>query len=427
MFGREFEGKARDLLVERLRNRPYAYVAQEHVRLSQAPVWKSAASADLGARALTIRVYAVVTPEGVRVMPGGLARVANEAAADVVSTQRGGGAKDIWVLSDSPHEDTLTTVQSGKWANLQRQDYIPSRLVENLYWLGRYTVRCENTARLLLRTLGARSDARVWAHSRQICRDLGVVSAEGEVFDALRVRESQGLQADVKHVAWCASQVRNRLSARYWRGVVGLQRQMQEAMATRGSSREVYERVLLSLAALTGFSEEDMMHDEGWRVMRLGRRIERMQFVANILARQLASAHATRPEAVEWLLDVCDSMPIYRARYFGTPRLSQMLNLLLYDDGHPMALAFHRRSIDRDLDDLARSLGGERERGVPDLPLLPEGSAELLDAPGERGDEARAALAAEMTALATRTADLSDRLSRRYFALIESDAHALAT
>jgi uncharacterized alpha-E superfamily protein len=54
----------------------------------------------------------------------------------------------------------------------------------------------------------------------------------------------------------CASQVRNRLSARYWRGVVGLQRQMQEAMATRGSSREVYERVLLSLAALTGFSEE---------------------------------------------------------------------------------------------------------------------------------------------------------------------------
>jgi hypothetical protein len=287
MFGREFEGKARDLLIERLRNRPYAYVAQEHVRLSQAPVWKSAASSELATRALTIRVYAVVTPDGVRVMPGGLARVANEAAADVVSTQRGGGAKDIWVLSDDPHDETITSAQSGKWANLQRQDYIPSRLVENLYWLGRYTVRCENASRLLLRTLAARAEARVWTHARQICRDLGAVSAEGEVFDALRTRESQGLQADVKHLAWCASQVRNRLSARYWRGVVGLQRQMQEAMATRGSSREVYERVLLSLAALTGFSEEDMMHDEGWRVMRLGRRLERMQFVANILVRQL--------------------------------------------------------------------------------------------------------------------------------------------
>jgi uncharacterized alpha-E superfamily protein len=206
-----------------------------------------------------------------------------------------------------------------------------------------------------------------------------------------------------------------------------LQRQMQEAMATRGSSREVYERVLLSLAALTGFSEEDMMHDEGWRVMRLGRRIERMHFVATILMRQLESGDATRPETVEWLLDVCDSTPIYRARYLGTPRLSQMLNLLLYDDGHPMALVFHRRSIDRDLDELARSLGGERERGVPDVPLLPQGFAESLDAQGERGDEARAGLAADLACLASGTADLSDRVSRRYFALIESDAHALAT
>jgi uncharacterized circularly permuted ATP-grasp superfamily protein/uncharacterized alpha-E superfamily protein len=430
MFGRDYEGKERDALIARVRNRPYAYVAQEHVRLSQAPVWKSAASSELASRALTIRVYAVATPSGVRVMPGGLARVAQETAADVVSTQRGGGAKDIWVLSDNPHEETLTSMDSsaaGRQPLAQRHDYIPSRLVENLFWLGRYTVRCENIARLLLRTLAARSDSRVFPHARQLCRDLGAVAPEGDVFDALRSKEQIGLAADIRHLAWCASQVRNRLSARYWRGVVGLQRQMQEAAASRGSSREACERILLSLAALTGFSEEDMMHDEGWRVMRLGRRIERMQFISSILVRQLESQHATRPETVEWLLEVCDSTPIYRARYIGAPRLSQLLNLLLYDDGHPMALAFHRRSIDRDLDDLARSLDGERERGVPDVPLLPSGSAELLDAPATLGERARAELAAELAELAARTGELSDRLSRRYFALIETDSHALAT
>jgi len=436
MFGRDFTGAARAALIERLKNRPYAYVAQEHVRLSHAPVWKPAALNQLGARAelasraLTIRVYAVMTPDGVRVMPGGLARVANEAAADVVSTQRGGGAKDVWVLGQ-PHDETLTPQDApgatGKASTQARQDYIPSRLVENLYWLGRYSVRCENIARLLLRTLAARSDGRVFPHAREICRNLGALAAEGDVVDALRSPEAPGLQADVKHLAWCASQVRNRLSARYWRGVVGLQRQIQEAAATRGSSREIYERLLLSLAALTGFSEEDMMHDEGWRVMRLGRRIERMQFVAGILVQQLDSAQATRPESIEWLLEVCDSTPIYRARYAGLPRLSQMLNLLLYDDGHPMALAFHRRSIDRDLEDLARSLGGERERAVPDVPLLPAGSAQLLDAADEAGAQARVALAQELADLSARGAELSDRLSRRYFALIESDAHALAT
>ena len=97
-----------------------------------------------------------------------------------------------------------------------------------------------------------------------------------------------------------------------------------------------------------------------------------------------------RAETVEWLLEVCDSTPVYRMRYAGQPRLSQMLNLLLYDEGHPMALAFHRRSIERDLDDLARSLG-EREPGVAVMPLLPAGTPELLDAAGEAGNGARAA------------------------------------
>lgn len=433
MFGREFQGRARELLVDRLRNRPYAYVAQEHVRLSQAPVWKSAATTELASRALILRVYAVYTPQGFRVLPGALARVANESAADVVSTQRGGGAKDVWVLSQPANaggaqEDAVPVEQTGRWARSQRQDYIPSRLVENLFWLGRYAVRAENTARLLLRTLAARSHEAEWAHAQKICRDLGAVPAEQEILEALRSRDTScGLQSDVKHLAWCASQVRNRLSARYWRGVVGLQRQMQEAVATRGSNREVYERVLLSLAALTGFSEEDMMQDEGWRLMRLGRRIERLQFVAGILVRQLESPHATRPETVEWLLDVCDSAPIYRARYLGAARLSQMLNLLLYDAAHPMSLLHLRRAVDRDLDDLARGLNGERERGVPDVPLLPQGAAERLDAPDESGAESRAELAASLQELLNGAGDLSDRISRRYFALIDADTQALAS
>jgi uncharacterized alpha-E superfamily protein len=161
--------------------------------------------------------------------------------------------------------------------------------------------------------------------------------------------------------------------------------------------------------------------------MRLGRRLERMQFVANVLARQLGSPQATRSETVEWLLEVCDSTPIYRARYIGAPRLSQLLNLLLYDETHPMSMFFLRRSVDRDLDDLARSLNGERERGVPDVPLVPSDTAELLDAGGAPGRDARAQLAEELTALARRAGELSDRMSHRYFALIESDAHALAT
>jgi uncharacterized alpha-E superfamily protein len=161
--------------------------------------------------------------------------------------------------------------------------------------------------------------------------------------------------------------------------------------------------------------------------MRLGRRIERLRFVSLLLARHLESPEAVRPAAVEWLLDVCDSAPIYRARYIGAPRLAPMLALLLHDDRHPMALAFLRRSIERDLEDLAASVGGERERGMAEISALSADDAVRFESPGEAGFNARAALAAELARVSTGAADLSDRLSRHYFAHIQSDSHALAT
>jgi uncharacterized alpha-E superfamily protein len=103
-----------------------------------------------------------------------------------------------------------------------------------------------------------------------------------------------------------------------------------------------------------------------------------------------------------------------------------MLSLLLHDEGHPMALDFLRRFVDRDLADLATALGGEREPGMPEVPRLPADSTAVLDEPGEAGDSLRAALAERLATLAAATGDLSDRLSRRYFTLIEFDAHALA-
>ncbi len=92
--------KARADLARRLRAQPHAYVAQERLAFSQAPVWRNGSGGAPGfsARALGIRVYAIATATGYRVMPGGLARIASD-TADIVSMQRGGGSKDVWVLA----------------------------------------------------------------------------------------------------------------------------------------------------------------------------------------------------------------------------------------------------------------------------------------------------------------------------------------
>jgi uncharacterized alpha-E superfamily protein len=172
----------------------------------------------------------------------------------------------------------------------------------------------------------------------------------------------------------------------------------------------------LSLAALSGYAAEDMTHDEGWRLLRIGRRIERLQFTAGLLAQHLVAASATRQRQVEWLLDVCHSISIYRSRYFVAPRLGSAIDLLVRDAHHPVSLAFQCGSIARDLQELAASLKISRDPGLEET--IPEFTdRELLTLEGE-GDEAQASrqtLAARLTALQAAGGQLSDRLSMRHF------------
>lgn len=427
VFGRDLTAETRPALIARLRSRPYAYVAQEHLALSQAPVWRQNGSLGLSAKALSIRVYAVATEKGFRVMPGGLARVATDAAVDVVSTQRGGGSKDIWVL-DGEHADEAAE-PSHPVPSLLRQDDIPSRAVENLFWLGRYTVRCEDKSRLVRSTLAVRVDASVWRTAVKFCRDLGFVGATLDPSESLRDdRNPLGIVADVKRMAWCASQVRSRLSGSYWRVVLDLQRQLQRASIARGEPREALDRLILSLSALAGFAFDDMTHDEGWRLMRIGRRLERLQFLSGLLAQYLETAKPSRSSSVEWLLEACDSLVIYRSRYVAAPRLGPALDLLIRDIQHPRALAFQREAIGRDLATLAASLGGQAVEGLGNaVPFLDDAALFALEADTPDAAEEREQLAQQLRALAVAAAQLSDRVSMRHFSHTGADARALVT
>ena len=429
VFGRDLTREAREKLITRLRARPYAYVAQEHVAMSQAPVWRQGGALGLSAKALAIRTYAIATEDGYRVMPGGLARVATDAATDVVSTQRGGGSKDIWVLSDGSAEEEASPSSPRSMPVLVRQDDIPSRVVENLFWLGRYAVRCEDKARLVRGTLAARVDAGAWRAAVKLCRDLGVVSIDTDPSESLRDdRNPQGLVADVKRLAWCTSQVRSRLSGGYWRVVLDLQRQLHRAAMSRGDPREALDRLILSLSALAGFAFDDMTHDQGWRLMRVGRRLERLQFLSWLLAQHLESERPAQSTHVEWLLEACDSLVIYRARYVAAPRLGPALDLLIRDIEHPRALAFHAEAVARDLASLGASLGAP-SAGTLDgaVPTLEEAELFALEKDGDAAKEARLALAGRLRELAFAAGQLSDRLSMRHFSHTGADVRALAT
>ena len=86
-------------LRERVVADPRAWIAQELVLLSTSP-------AQLGDRLLPrhvdLRPFAVNDGERIRVLPGGLTRVALGEGSLVVNSSQGGGSKDTWVLASRP-------------------------------------------------------------------------------------------------------------------------------------------------------------------------------------------------------------------------------------------------------------------------------------------------------------------------------------
>ena len=79
----------------KLKTSPANYVAQPTLSLSTVPILTRSG---LAPRHVDLRPFVLVSPEGIRVTPGGLTRVALRKGSLVVNSSQGGGTKDTWVL-----------------------------------------------------------------------------------------------------------------------------------------------------------------------------------------------------------------------------------------------------------------------------------------------------------------------------------------
>jgi uncharacterized circularly permuted ATP-grasp superfamily protein len=82
-------------ILSAVKSDPDGFIAQEQVTLSVAP---TVCDGRLEPRHVDFRPYAVLTNEGVRLLRGGVSRVALVEGSMVVNSGQGGGAKDTWVL-----------------------------------------------------------------------------------------------------------------------------------------------------------------------------------------------------------------------------------------------------------------------------------------------------------------------------------------
>jgi uncharacterized circularly permuted ATP-grasp superfamily protein len=71
------------------------YIAQPIIKLSSVPCF---IDGELRPRHVDLRPYALYGPQGIKIVPGGLSRVALKEGSLVVNSSQGGGSKDTWII-----------------------------------------------------------------------------------------------------------------------------------------------------------------------------------------------------------------------------------------------------------------------------------------------------------------------------------------
>ena len=82
---------------KKLQHNPANYIAQPTLKLSTCP---ASFDAGIGPRHVDFRPFVLSGSDGVRVVPGGLTRVALKEGSLVVNSSQGGGTKDTWIIDD---------------------------------------------------------------------------------------------------------------------------------------------------------------------------------------------------------------------------------------------------------------------------------------------------------------------------------------
>jgi len=356
------------------------HTIQAYLPLSQMPTWQTAAPAtsastagagggsagQLLPRSAMLRVFAVSDGlQSWRVVPGGLARVAG-ATAELAATQRVGRSADVWALTCGEVDQTTLLQPDMTAASVaQPKRLVTSRAAENLFWLGRYTERTENAlrlARLTLECLNGEAQSSpallAWLGSMALANTLvlpGVPSPAQARRDFERsliasLGSSDGATSVgyyLRALKMAASSVREQLSPAHWLVIVRAEGELSAGCAEHTRSGDYSSQAALQLlkntsdhmAAITGAQTDRMTHDDGWRLLSMGRDIERLGFLAGALARGFETGSVHTKEGFETMMALFDCTTTFHARYPQSRDIAALLDLLVLDPDNPRSLA----------------------------------------------------------------------------------------
>jgi len=297
------------------------------------------------------------------------------------------------------------------------------RVLSDLFWMGRYAERAENMARLLTVT---RERYHEFRYRRELAGSecvpvlltalgsiTGTSTGDGDYAEMVATAPSTlwSLTADrhrpgslaqsIERLGLAARAVRDQMSNDTWMVLAAVERALLHAPDSPPESRAEGDAFLSStsnltlagMLALSGVAAESMVHDVGWTMMDIGKRIERGLGLTALLRATLTAVRSVGAEQTitEAALVACESSVIYRRRNPGTVSVAAVAELALFDAENPRSLAFQLERLRTALKSLPGSSGSSRpERLVEEigtrLRRIEPADLEQVTADGDRAE-----------------------------------------
>jgi uncharacterized circularly permuted ATP-grasp superfamily protein/uncharacterized alpha-E superfamily protein len=392
--------------VEKLSNNPGQFVAEAWPGLSVSPVLEGG---KLSYGHIAIRTFLCRRGDEYLVMPGGMARTNAPPDGLFLSGEDEGLSKDIWIPSGTQMTNRPPPAMPEGRIELRRGGLeLPSRLIDDLYWLGRYIERGDLTARLLrcaFERLGSEAgDDAPLALERIVesLQALEIMPKGGRPRDIEAVlnsalgdpKQSTSMRGLMQSVHALSQRTRGRLSRDAWRTLHDMAGLFGDPTQPIGDPVARLDQALILLSAIRGTTLDNMVRSHAWTFLEMGRRVERGTMTLIVLRTMMAPG-ALRVH-MEVLLEVADSLLTYRARYLSQLQVAPVVDLLLTDDSNPRSVVFQATELARHVSQLPRLDEVVRNRAERRAITLQSSlmALDVVRACSGSGEELRAALEA---------------------------------
>jgi uncharacterized circularly permuted ATP-grasp superfamily protein/uncharacterized alpha-E superfamily protein len=355
------DGAQRARLFAEIESNPSGYVAQQSVVRSRVPVWLEERVEPWH---LAVRAFSTIRENAVMVLPGGLARISADPIRLDGTMTAGERSQDIWVLSDSPAKDIRLTPLYGPQIPLRRSSPdLPSRVADNMFWLGRYIARAEGSVRLLrelFQLMSNESDRsepikllmRTLVDFGQmdpdyVIKELGqqLPNIETVLPQAmLDIQRDRSLRSSIRSAMRLVASVPDRINPDMSRVVRKLEQSIQawttNQTPTIPQSLALLDELLPSIMAFEGLAAECMTRGFGWLFLDLGLRLEQAWNITLLLDATANQPAHDDPVVWETVLQVSASLMTYRSRYLSNVQIAPILDLLVCDETNPRSIAY---------------------------------------------------------------------------------------